>query len=118
MYWEYPTYWYKKPNINDNFARYTHDNDERNWNYIEHKPNYINDHERYGEWQRAFRKYTKMFRDWPDDFDEDGFRIVSPLPPRERGIRCGECGMQFEAGKAILMTCNRPRCPIFSQVSC
>lgn len=60
----------------------------------------------------------------PNKIDEDGYRIIPKLPkdlpivPGKSGIKCGECGMVFEDGKAYAYSCMNSRCPVFPQITC
>jgi hypothetical protein len=46
--------------------------------------------------------------------DDEGYVTVPKLPePRDvpKGIKCGECGMKFDYGKAYGYCCPNTRCP-------
>ena len=59
------------------------------------------------------RKAEKM-----TDKTDDGYEIVPPLSdPARKGVKCGECGMKFEDGKAYGFVCPSPRCPIQMRVT-
>lgn len=48
----------------------------------------------------------------------DGYRTIPALPENvEKGIRCGQCGMTFDHGKAYGFVCSNSRCPVFMQVT-
>lgn len=49
------------------------------------------------------------------ELDDDGYEIV-PERKQFRGIKCGKCGMKFDADKAYSYHCPHSTCPIFVKV--
>ena len=78
--------------------------------------------QRADKWDRDKKLYEQWHRQLNnEDEDDDGFRVIPPLPidrPMKRtGIKCGQCGMKFEDGKPYLYSCSERRCPIFPQIT-
>lgn len=51
--------------------------------------------------------------------DEEGYRIIPPRKdmPQEKGVKCGECGMKFDHGKAYGFWCANINCPMQSRTT-
>ena len=47
------------------------------------------------------------------DDSDDGYKLVSRRDsPAMKSVKCGECGMKFDHGKAYAYCCSNAKCPL------
>lgn len=52
-----------------------------------------------------------------DEFTSDGYKIIKPLPPAEKGVQCGVCNMKFDHDKAYVYVCDCTNCPMSPNIT-